>query len=396
MSGSEYNTDSASVATSIVTSEVNSDSAEGHMLLDYLQLVMTHGVGSTLLDRLLERFGSAREVLLASPDSLSEVEGVGVGLIRNLRSQEFREQAEQTIATCAKLNVDILLPQDSRFPRLLKEIPDPPSVLFVRGGFEQRDALSVAIVGTRTASQYGRSQAERFARVLARSGLTIVSGLARGIDAAAHEGALEVDEGGRTIAVLSSGVVEIYPPQHEELAERVARNGALISEMPPGTKPKKGMFPRRNRLISGLSLATIVIEASEKSGSLITARTAGEQGRDVFALPGLVSSPNARGSNRLIRDGAILVQDPEDVFESLGPLVENVQVSSDETVMHPAELSLNEQEKIVLQAIAAEPTAIDRVAVASGLPISRVLSTLSVLEMRRLIRRISGQLVQRI
>lgn len=395
MSGNEYNTDSTSVATSIVTSEAISATAEGQLLLDYLQLVMTHGVGSTLLDRLLERFGSAREVLSASPDRLSEVEGVGVGLIRNLRSQEFREQAEQTIATCAKLNVDILLPQDSRFPRLLKEIPDPPSVLFVRGGFEQRDALSVAIVGTRTASQYGRSQAERFARVLARSGLTIVSGLARGIDAAAHEGALEADDG-RTIGVLSSGVVEIYPPQHEELAERVGKSGALISEMPPGTKPKKGMFPRRNRLISGLSLATIVIEASEKSGSLITARTAGEQGRDVFALPGLVSSPNARGSNRLIRDGAILVQDPEDVFESLGPLVENVQVSSDETVMHPAELSLNEQEKIVLQAIAAEPTSIDRVAVSSGLPISRVLSTLSVLEMRRLIRRISGQLVQRI
>ncbi len=396
MSGNEYNTDFTSVATGIVTSEATRDSAEDHMLLDYLQLVMTQGIGSVLLDRLLVRFGSPREVLSASPDSLSEVEGVGVGLIRNLRSRQFREQAEQTIATCAKLNVDIILPEDSRFPRLLKEIPDPPSVLFVRGGFEQRDALSVAIVGTRTASQYGRSQAERFARVLARSGITIVSGLARGIDAAAHEGALEVDEGGRTIAVLSSGVVEIYPPQHEELAERVARSGALISEMPPGTKPKKGMFPRRNRLISGLTLATIVIEASEKSGSLITARTAGEQGRDVFALPGLVSSPNARGSNRLIRDGAILVQDPEDVFESLGPLVENVQVSSDETVMHPAELSLNEQEKIVLQAIAAEPTAIDRVAVASGLPISRVLSTLSVLEMRRLIRRISGQLVQRI
>ncbi len=222
------------------------------MLLDYLQLVMTQGIGSVLLDRLLVRFGSPREVLSASPDSLSEVEGVGVGLIRNLRSRQFREQAEQTIATCAKLNVDIILPEDSRFPRLLKEIPDPPSVLFVRGGFEQRDALSVAIVGTRTASQYGRSQAERFARVLARSGITIVSGLARGIDAAAHEGALEVDEGGRTIAVLSSGVVEIYPPQHEELAERVARSGALISEMPPGTKPKKGMFPRRNRLISGL------------------------------------------------------------------------------------------------------------------------------------------------
>ncbi|MFO0939934.1 MAG: DNA-processing protein DprA [Pirellulales bacterium] len=365
-------------------------------LLDYLQLVQTHGVGSTLLDRLLERFGSAKAVLSASPNDLSEVEGVGVALIRNIRSSQFREMANKTIESCQRQGVDILLPNDSSFPRLLREIPDPPNVLFTRGQFEVRDALSVAIVGTRTASQYGRTQAERFARALSRAGLTIVSGLARGIDAAAHQGAIEVETGGRTIAVLSSGVIEIFPPQHEQLAEQVVQNGVLLSEMPPGTKPKKGMFPRRNRLISGMSLATIVIEASEHSGSLITARTAGEQGRDVFALPGLVSSANARGSNRLIRDGAILVQDPEDVIESLGPLVENVQISPEETVMHPAELVLNEQEKAVLQAIAAEPTAIDRVVVNSGLPISRVLSTLSVLEMRRLIRRISGQVVQRV
>lgn len=365
-------------------------------LLDYLQLVLTHGVGSTLLDRLLERFGTASAVLSASPNELAEIEGVGVALIRNLRGGQFRDTAARTIETCRMRGVEILTPGEQRFPRLLREIPDPPSVLFIRGRFEARDALSVAIVGTRTASQYGRTQAERFARSLSRAGLTIVSGLARGIDAAAHDGALNVETGGRTIAVLSSGVVEIFPPQHEELADRIAQNGVLISEMPPGTKPKKGMFPRRNRLISGLSLATIVIEASERSGSLITARTAGEQGRDVFALPGLVSSPNARGSNKLIRDGAILVQDPEDVIESLGPLVENVQVSPEETVMHPAELILNDQEKAVLQAIAAEPTSIDRVVACSGLPISRVLSTLSVLEMRHLIRRISGQVVQRV
>lgn len=365
-------------------------------LLDFLQLVLTQGVGSVLLDRLLEKFETAANVLAASPDQLSEVEGVGIGLIRNLRSGEFRERAQRTIELCQAHGVDILLPNDERFPRLLREIPDPPSVLFLRGQLVQRDALSVAIVGTRTASQYGKVQAERFARVLARSGLTIVSGLARGIDAAAHHGALDADETGRTIAVLSSGVVEIFPPQHTELADRIATRGVLISEMPPDSKPKKGMFPRRNRLISGLSLATIVIEASERSGSLITARTAGEQGRDVLALPGLVSSANARGSNKLIRDGAILVQDPEDVIESLGPLVENVRLSPEETVMHPAELTLNEQEKAVLQAIQAEPTAVDRVVIASGLPISRVLSTLSVLEMRRLIRRISGQVVQRI
>lgn len=365
-------------------------------LLDYLHLVMTPGVGCVLLDRLLDRFVSAGGVLRASPNELAEVEGVGVGLIRSLRSEEFRVQAQRTIDQCESLGVEILPPWSPAFPRLLREITDPPPVLFMRGRFEPRDALSIAIVGTRTASQYGRTQAERFARVLSRAGLTIVSGLARGIDAAAHEGALNVQPEGRTIAVLSSGVVEIYPPQHERLATEISQHGALISEMPPGTRPKRGMFPRRNRLISGLSLATLVIEASEHSGALITARTAGEQGRDVLALPGLVSSSQARGSNRLIRDGAILVQDPEDVIESLGPLVEDVKIGDSQTIMHPAELVLNDQERLVLQFIGCEPTAIDRIAVSSGLPISRVLSTLSVLEMRRLVRRISGQVVQRV
>jgi DNA processing protein len=194
---------------------------------------------------------------------------------------------------------------------------------------------------------------------------------------------------------LSSGVQEIFPPAHRELADQVAACGALISEMPPDTKPKKGMFPRRNRLISGLSLATIVVEASERSGALITARTAGEQGRDLFAVPGLANNPNARGSNRLIRDGATLVQDPEDVLEALSPLVDCVRVSPQQTIRHPGELQLNEQETVVLQAISAEPTQIDRIIVATGLPVPRVLSTLSVLEMRRLVRRVGGQSVQR-
>lgn len=365
-------------------------------LLDYLQLVLTTGIGSIILDRLMERFGGPNEILSASPNELSGVDGVGVSLIRNLRSTEFRDRAARTIETCQARGVEILLPTDSSFPRLLREIPDPPSVLFVRGNLLRRDDLSIAVVGTRTCSQYGRGQAERFSRILARAGLTIVSGLARGIDAAAHEGALDADYESRTIGVLSSGVTEIFPPEHEELAQRIADRGALISEMPPGSKPKKGMFPRRNRLISGLAIATLVIEASERSGALITARTAGEQGRDVFALPGLVTSANARGSNRLIRDGAVLAQDPEDILESLGPLVAEVKINPDQTIMHASELQLNEQETIVLQAIHAEPTAIDSIVIASGLPVARVLSTLSVLEMRRLIRRISGQVVQRI
>jgi len=264
----------------------------------------------------------------------------------------------------------------------------------VRGELTAADQLAIAIVGTRGASNYGRQQAERFGRSLARSGLTIVSGLARGIDAAAHRGALEAE--GRTIAVLSSGVQEIYPPEHEELAQRIIAQGALVSEMPPHSKPKKGMFPQRNRLISGLSLGTLVIEAAERSGALITARHAGEQGREVFALPGLATSPSARGCHALIRDGAFLTQDPEDVLDQLGPLFQSIEIAPEKTIRHPAELQLNEQETAVLVAIETEPTDINRVVTASGLPVARVLSTLSVLEMRHLIRRISGQFVQRL
>lgn len=363
-------------------------------LLDYLHVVTTPGIGPHMLSRLLAKFRTARGILTASPTELSEVEGVGVTLARRLRSNEAREEAQQIIEFCSAREIRILDPWCAEYPRLLREIPDPPNVLYVRGNLLPADGLSVAMVGTRGASQYGRSQAERFARALARAGLTVVSGLARGVDSAAHHGAMEAD--GRTIAVLCNGVAEIYPPQNEELAERIIRQGAVISEMPPGTKPKKGMFPQRNRIISGLSLGTIVMEAGERSGSLITARLAGEQGREVFALPGLVTNPNSRGSHKLIRDGAHLIQDPEDVLEALGPLVEDVSISPDQTVRHAAELQLNDQETAVLQAINIEPTDINSVVVNSGLPVPRVLSTLSVLEMRRLVRRVSGQVVQRI
>ena len=234
-----------------------------HNSIDYLQLTLTTGIGPRTLETLLARFVTASEVLQASPQALAEVEGVGVTLSRRIRSSEFRDSALSVFSLCEDKEVRILFPWEQEFPRLLKELPDPPMLLYVRGEFARTDALSVAVVGTRGATLYGRSQAERFSRALARGGLTIVSGLARGIDAAAHQGALEV--GGRTIAVLSSGVTEIYPPQHTELGERIAAHGALISEMPPGSKPKKGMFPQRNRLISGLSLGTIVIEAAERS-----------------------------------------------------------------------------------------------------------------------------------
>jgi DNA processing protein len=230
---------------------------------------------------------------------------------------------------------------------------------------------------------------------LARAGYAIVSGLARGIDAAAHRGALKA--GGRTLAVLGSGVLSIYPPEHESLAAEVIAHGALISESPPRSPPMSGAFPQRNRIVTGLSLGLIVVEAAERSGALISARHAMEQGREVFAVPGRVDSRMSRGCHRLIRDGAKLVETVDDVLEELGPLATPTPAAGEPStpIRHPAELQLNEPEKAVLAAITDEPATIDEVVVASGLPVPNVLSTVSVLEMRRLIRRVGGNRVMR-
>jgi DNA processing protein len=251
-------------------------------------------------------------------------------------------------------------------------------------------------VGTRHATQYGVAQAERLAGGLVRAGYTVVSGLARGIDAAAHRGALKA--GGRTLAVLGSGVLNIYPPEHAQLATEIITHGALLGENPPRSPPLSGAFPQRNRIITGLSLGVIVIEASERSGALISARHAMEQGREVFALPGRVDSRTSRGCHRLIRDGAKLVETIDDVLEELGPLATPTPAArgdNEPPIRHPAELQLNEPEKAVLAAVGDEPLTIDEVVVASGLAVQNVLATISVLEMRRLIRRLGGNRVMR-
>jgi DNA processing protein len=236
--------------------------------------------------------------------------------------------------------------------------------------------------------------AERLAGSLSRAGLTIVSGLARGIDASAHRGALAA--GGRTIAVLGSGVLNIYPPEHAELAGEIIAHGAVVGEAPVRSAPLSGAFPQRNRLISGMSLGVVVIEAALQSGALITARHAMEQGREVFAVPGPIDSRTSRGCHRLIRDGAKLVETADDVLEELGPLVAAAQRDDGPPVYHPAELLLNDAEQRILAAVGTNATAIDEVIADCGLPTPQVLSTLSVLEMRRLVKRISGNYVARV
>jgi len=361
---------------------------------DYLRLAFTPGVGPHLFQNLVDYFLTPSEVLEAKLSKLHEVERIGPKLAEAIHFSSKNDLVDRIWDDCLTNDVRILFPDDQEFPRLLREIPSPPLYLFIRGDIKPVDQLSIAIVGTRHATSYGRIVTEGLSRSLARCGLTIVSGLARGIDSIAHRSAMEV-ESGRTIAFLGSNVTEIYPPEHDELALQVSQRGALISETHPFSKPKAGVFPQRNRLISGMSLGVVVVEAADRSGSLITAGHAGEQGRDIFAIPGPVNSRMSRGCNRLIRDGAILVQDAQDVLDHLGPLVDHAEISPDRVIHHPAELQLNPQEQQVLQAIEAIPTDIDQVIVRSGLTPSRTLSTISALEMRGIIRRTGVRTVQR-
>ncbi len=333
------------------------------------------------------RFSRLRQVRCA-------VDGIGATLAQAIAAAPQTIDAEEEINYCHQSGI-LLLPQDDPdYPINLKQIPDPPAVLYHRGALLPDDTLSIAIVGTRHATAYGKRIAQRLAGSLTRAGLTIVSGMARGIDAEAHRGALE--SGGRTLAVLPAGLTHIYPREHQELAHTICQSGALVSECPSRTPISRGAFPRRNRIITGLALGVIIIEAGDRSGALISARHALEQGRDVFAVPGPVDSRMSRGCHALLRDGARLVESADDVLEELGPLVEATSCVTGEVVHHPAELRLNEQETLVLQKIGPTATSLDSIIAETGLPVPRVLATISALEMRRLIRRLSGNVVARV
>ena len=375
-------------------SETTREVASEESLAATLRLIFVSGVGPITRKALLEHFGSSQAVLDAPSSELRRVPGVGPKLSQLIAGAKQEIDVESEIATCREHGVTIVTEEHSSYPRMLREIHDPPGVLFMLGDLREEDAIAVAIVGTRHATQYGEQQAERLAGGLARAGIMVISGLARGIDAAAHRGAIAA--GGRTIAVLGSGVLNVYPPEHAELSQQVIRHGALISEAPPHMQPLSGMFPQRNRVITGMSLGVIVVEAAERSGALVSAKHAMEQGREVFAVPGRVDSRTSRGCHHLIRDGAKLVESVDDVLEELGPLVKATPSKDGLLVRRPAELQLNVQEQAVLNAIADHPTSIDQVVITSRLPVSRVLSTISVLEMRRLIRRVSGNLVVRV
>ncbi|MFV2070546.1 MAG: DNA-processing protein DprA [Pirellulales bacterium] len=371
------------------------DPAHRDTLRAHLCLALVEGIGPLAMGRLIDQFESAAQVLQCSPSELQGVQGIGPKLAQRIASARDRNDVEQQLALVKEHDLDILLPTDTQYPPLLQEIHDPPIVLFTRGRLQPSDSIAVAIVGTRHASRYGLEQAKRLAGSLAAVGITVVSGMARGIDSAAHRGALEA--GGRTVAVLAGGLLNPYPPENAQLADKIAAQGCLLSESAPSRQPLRGLFPQRNRIISGLSLGTIVVEAPQRSGALITARLALEQGREVFAVPGPIDSRVSHGPHQLLRDGAKLVASVDDVLEELGPMVETASRNhgTDRTIHSPAEMMLNHVEQRVLQAIEPTGSLVDEVVATCGLPVHRVLSTISVLEMRHLVRRLGGNRLSR-
>jgi DNA processing protein len=377
-------------------------------LLAHVRLSCVAGIGSRRRRLLLQRFGGPEAVLAAGPGALTEVEGIGRRVSESVRQVASDPEPERMLGLCEARGIRIVLEGDADYPRLLGQIDDPPGLLYVRGDLQPCDALAVAVVGSRHATAYGRRMAWQLAGGLARAGYTVVSGLARGIDAAAHRGAL--DAGGRTVAVLGSGVLRVYPPEHHDLAEEIsnAGHGAVVSEAPPLAEPFRGAFPQRNRIVSGLSLGTVVVQAGVRSGALITARMAGEQGREVFAVPGEVDSRMSRGGHGLLRDGARLVESVDDILDELGPLFDTATTPDGRRVRAPAELRLDGVERDVLGAIdalaggadgaserAGDSVSIDEVVATSGLITSQVLATIGVLEMRRIVRRLPGHRVGR-
>lgn len=354
-----------------------------------LRLSMTRGVGIKTYQTLIERFGSPEAILDASRKNLEEVPGIGSKLAAAISGESKNIDIDAEIKLAGEKNVQIIPFTSDQYPKYLKTIYDPPLVLYVKGSIIETDLIALAVVGARRCTYYGLSQAERFARLLAQKGFCIVSGMARGIDAAAHRGA--ISSKGRTIAVLGCGLGFIYPRENIELAEQITRQGALVSEFPMNTPPDYRNFPPRNRLISGLSLGVLVVESSLKSGSLITAQWALEQGKEVFAVPGNIDNIYSRGTHKLIKEGAKLVEDIHDILQELGPVAEALNTDDATTTNDPRSLSLNSQEKKIFSLLSSTPKDIDEIIRLADLPTSVVSSTLMILEIRKLVKQLSGK-----
>lgn len=367
----------------------------------WFALKFVDGIGSLTFRALIDRFGSPRKVFSAPLEEIRTVAGKVKKAAENIKGFHNWEKAEREIYLAEKSGVSILTYIDPGYPRALLNIYDFPPILYIRGEIRHSDT-HIAMVGSRAASAYGKYAAERLSRELAYSGATVVSGLARGIDAAAHRGALAAR--GRTIAVLGCGIDIIYPPENRDLYERIPASGAIVTEFPFGTAPIAANFPERNRIISGLSLGVVVIEATEKSGSLITAGMALEQGREVFAVPGVIDSPGSKGTHKLLKQGAKLVENVTDIFEEILPQAQLHFDASGAPATRTGTLPEREPggekelpllsacESALLEALSRGPLDVDTIISRTGLQAGEALGILTGLELRGQVAQLPGKM----
>lgn len=341
-------------------------------------------VGNVTFRRLVEHFGAPERALSATETELAAVRGIQPAAVASILGHDYREAAEGECRAVRRAGATVVTLHSPDYPRTLLELPDAPPLLYVRGELRGSET-AVAIVGSRRASPYGIATTEKLARALARHGVTVVSGMARGIDAAAHRGSLA--EGGRTIGVLGCGIDVVYPAENRSLFPEMAARGALVSEFPMGTLPMAENFPRRNRIISGISRGVLVVEAAEGSGSLITAQCALEQGRDIFAIPGNIHSMNSRGTHRLIKQGAKLVERVEDILEELPG-----RVSTGQCPPAQSRVSFSPREAAVFSALSATPLHIDEITAKCALTVAEVSAILLRLELNGIITQYPGKL----
>ena len=353
----------------------------------WLALSLVPGVGSILMKRLLDDFKTPEAVFKASKKHLLSVEGLGEKVALEILKGPLDKRVRRELSLIEKAKVKLLAITDEHYPKRLREIYDPPPLLYMRGGLQKEDELAVAMVGSRKTNPYGRMMTEKISQELVRQGVSIVSGMARGIDAVAHWGALS--GGGRTIAVLGCGVDVVYPKENRNLFSKIMEHGAILSEFPMGSPPEGAHFPRRNRIISGLSLGVVVVQAGIKSGSLITAGYALDQGKDVFAVPGVVGTEGSRGTHQLIKQGAKLVESSEDILEEIlprwtrgeGKLLEGETRGPD----------LPEEENVLYRLLSENPLPIDVLIRESSFDPGKVSSLLLNLELKGLISQWHGK-----
>jgi len=362
-------------------------------LRPWLVLRAIPGVGDAILLKLVQAFGAPDAVLSASQSALEEL-GCRPPLVEAIRrgpAPDAIRELDKELDQLQRRKVTVLTYLDTQYPAPLRTIPDPPPLLYVQGSLLETDRHAVAIVGTRKVSAAGRILAEELARDLAEMGFTIVSGLARGVDVAAHRGALVGK--GRTLAVMGCGLDRTYPADHRQLRETIEQHGAVLSELPLGAAPHGYHFPRRNRIISGLSMGVVVTEAAIESGSLITARLAGEQGREVFAVPGFVKAEQSRGPNSLIKDGARLVESAKDILEELLPQLDpafRARLAEGAGTVAQPKVPFSLDETLVYDALSVLPQPVDEVIRRSGLPAAQVAAILLSLELKNCIRQLPG------